>query len=154
MNFNFDGQKEKMEEVKLQIYSADTSTILDLSFVDGGIKAGFPSPAQDYLTESIDLNKELIRHKETTFLARVSGTSLMEAGINDGDIVSLEAKNGDFVVAFIDGEFTLKEFRMDEANNCAWLIPHNKDFAPIKVTEDNDFMIWGVLTYTIKQLRK
>lgn len=143
-----------MEEVKLQIYSADTSTILDLSFVDGGIKAGFPSPAQDYLTESIDLNKELIRHKETTFLARVSGTSLMEAGINDGDIVSLEAKNGDFVVAFIDGEFTLKEFRMDEANNCAWLIPHNKDFAPIKVTEDNDFMIWGVLTYTIKQLRK
>ena len=55
---NFDDQKEKMEEVKLQIYSADTSTILDLSFVDGGIKAGFPSPAQDYLTESIDLNKE------------------------------------------------------------------------------------------------
>lgn len=155
---NFDDQKEKMEEVKLQIYSVDTSTILDLSFVDGGIKAGFPSPAQDYLTESIDLNKELIRRKETTFLARVSGTSLMEAGICDGDIVvidkSLEAKNGDFVVAFIDGEFTLKEFRLDEANNCAWLIPHNKNFAPIKVTENNDFMIWGVLTYTIKQLRK
>ena len=63
-------------------------------------------------------------------------------------------KDGVFVVAFIDGEFTLKEFRLDEANNCAWLIPHNKDFAPIKVTEDNDFMIWGVLTYTIKQLRK
>ena len=79
-----------MEEVKLQIYSADTSTILDLSFVDGGIKAGFPSPAQDYLTESIDLNKELIRRKETTFLARVSGTSLMEAGINDGDIVVID----------------------------------------------------------------
>ena len=82
----------------------------------------------------------------------------MEAGICDGDIVvidkSLEAKNGDFVVAFIDGEFTLKEFRIDEANNCAWLIPHNKDFSPIKVTEDNNFLIWGVLTYTIKQLRK
>ena len=147
-----------MKEVTLHIYSADTSTILDLSFVDGGIKAGFPSPAQNYMTESIDLNKELIRHKETTFLARVSGTSLMDAGICDGDIIvidkSLEAKNGDFVVAFIDGEFTLKEFRFDEANHCAWLIPHNKDFSPIKVTEDNDFMIWGVLTYTIKQLRK
>ena len=146
-----------MEEVKLQIYSADTSTILDLSFVEGGIKAGFPSPAQDYLTASIDLNKELIRRKETTFLARVSGNSLMEAGISDGDIIiidkSLEVKNGDFVVAFIDGEFTLKEFRLDEANHCAWLIPHNKDFEPIKVTEENDFMIWGVLTYTIKQLR-
>lgn len=147
-----------MEEVKLHIFSADTSTILNLDFVDCGIKAGFPSPAQDYLTDSIDLNKELIRRKETTFLARVSGNSLMEAGINDGDLVvidkSLEVKDGDFVVAFIDGEFTLKEFRRDEANNCAWLIPHNKQFAPIKVTAENDFMIWGVLTYTIKQLRK
>ena len=147
-----------MEEVKLQIYSADTSTILNLSYVEGGIKAGFPSPAQDYLTASIDLNKELIRRKETTFLARVSGNSLMDAGISDGDIIvidkSLEVKNGDFVVAFIDGEFTLKEFRLDEANHCAWLIPHNKDFEPIKVTEENDFMIWGVLTYTIKQLRR
>ncbi|MBR2035513.1 MAG: translesion error-prone DNA polymerase V autoproteolytic subunit [Prevotella sp.] len=147
-----------MEEVKLHIFSADTSTILNLDFVDCGIKAGFPSPAQDYLTDSIDLNKELIRHKETTFLARVSGNSLMEAGINDGDLVvidkSLEVKDGDFVVAFIDGEFTLKEFRRDEENNCAWLIPHNKQFEPIKVTEENDFMIWGVLTYTIKQLRK
>lgn len=147
-----------MDEVKLHICSADTSTLLDLSFVDGGIKAGFPSPAQDYLSESIDLNKELIRRKETTFLARVSGNSLMDAGICDGDIVvidkSLEAKNGDFVVAFIDGEFTLKEFRLDEINDCAWLIPHNKDFSQIKVTKENDFMIWGVLTYTIKQLRK
>ncbi|MDO4756552.1 MAG: translesion error-prone DNA polymerase V autoproteolytic subunit [Parabacteroides sp.] len=147
-----------MEEVKLHIYSADTSTILDVSFVDAGIKAGFPSPAQDYLTSSIDLNKELIRSKETTFLARVSGTSLADAGIDDGDIIvidkSLKVKNGDFVVAFIDGEFTLKEFRIDEANHCAWLIPHNKNFSPIKVTEENDFMIWGVLTYTIKQLRK
>ena len=147
-----------MDEVKLHIYSADTSTLLDLSFVDGGIKAGFPSPAQDYLTECIDLNKELIRRKETTFLARVSGNSLIEAGICDGDIVvidkSLEAKNGDFVVAFIDGEFTLKEFHHDEENDCAWLIPHNKDFAPIKETKENDFMVWGVLTYTIKQLRK
>jgi len=147
-----------MEEVKLHIFSADTSTILNLDFVDCGIKAGFPSPAQDYLTDSIDLNKELIRRKETTFLARVSGNSLMEAGINDGDLVvidkSLEVKDGDFVVAFIDGEFTLKEFRSDEENNCAWLIPHNKQFEPIKVTEENDFMIWGVLTYTIKQLRK
>lgn len=147
-----------MDTIKLQIYSVDTSTLLDLSFVDNGIKAGFPSPAQDYLTESIDLNKELIRHNETTFLARVSGSSLTDAGINDGDIViidkSLEAKNGDFVVAFIDGEFTLKEFRLDKETNSAWLIPHNKKFSPIKITEENEFMIWGVLTYTIKQLRK
>lgn len=146
------------KDLKLNFYSSEISTSVDVSFVDTGIKAGFPSPAQDYLTGSIDLNRELIRHKETTFLARVSGTSLQEAGICDGDIVvidkSLEAKNGDFVVAFIDGEFTLKEFRLDEKDNCAWLIPHNKDYNPIKVTDNNDFIIWGVLTYTIKQLRK
>ena len=146
------------KDLKLNLYSSEFSTDTDISFVDTGIKAGFPSPAQDYLTGSIDLNRELIRHKETTFLARVSGNSLHEAGICDGDIIvidkALEAKNGDCVVAFIDGEFTLKEFRFDEKENCAWLIPHNKNYEPIKVTSENEFLVWGVLTYTIKQLRK
>lgn len=144
---------------KLDLYSSDLSSENNnVSYIDTVIKAGFPSPAQDYLSGTIDLNRELIRHRETTFLARVSGNSLQEAGICDGDIViidkSLEAKNGDFVVAFIDGEFTLKEFRFDEAENCAWLIPHNKAYEPIKVTQENDFLVWGVLTYTIKQLHK
>jgi len=146
------------EQVKLHIYSADPSSILELPFVDGGIKAGFPSPCQDYVTESIDLNKEIIRHKESTFLAKVSGNSLKDAGICDGDIIvidkSLEVNDGDFVVAYVDGEFTLKEFKMDKANQCAWLIPHNESFSPIKVTADNDFVIWGVLTYTIKKLHR
>lgn len=146
------------KDLKLNLYSSGISTDMDISFVDAVIKAGFPSPAQDYLTGTIDLNKELIRHRDTTFLARVSGNSLQEAGICDGDIIvidkSLEARNGDFVVAFVDGEFTLKEFRLDDNAKCAWLIPHNKDYEPIKVTEENQFMIWGVLTYTIKHLRK
>lgn len=146
-------------DLKLDLYSSDlSSNDMSVSYIDAAIKAGFPSPAQDYLTGTIDLNKELIRHKETTFLARVSGNSLQEAGICDGDIIvidkSLEAKSGDFVVAFIDGEFTLKEFRHDEKENCAWLIPHNKDYAPIKVTDENEFLVWGVLTYTIKQLHR
>lgn len=146
------------EEVKLYIYSADLSTELNLPYADDGIKAGFPSPAQDYLTESIDLNKTLIRHTETTFYAKVSGDSLSDIGISDGDIViidkSLEAQNGDYVAAFIDGEFTLKQFRLDETNNCAWLIPANKKYNPIKVTEDNDFMVWGVITSAIKRFHK
>ena len=147
------------KDLKIDLYSSDfTSENKGVSFVDTVIKAGFPSPAQDYLSGTIDLNRELIRYRETTFLARVSGNSLQDAGICDGDIIvidkSLEAKNGDFVVAFVDGEFTLKEFRFDEAENCAWLIPHNKDYEPIKVTEENEFLVWGVLTYTIKQLRK
>ena len=98
------------KDLKLNLYSSGISTDMDVSFVDAVIKAGFPSPAQDYLTGTIDLNKELIRHRDTTFLARVSGNSLQEAGICDGDIIvidkSLEARNGDFVVAFVDGEFT------------------------------------------------
>jgi DNA polymerase V len=146
-------------DIKVDLYSSDfSSESKEVSFIDTVIKAGFPSPAQDYLSGTIDLNRELIRHKETTFLARVSGNSLHDAGICDGDIVvidkSLEAKNGDFVVAFVDGEFTLKEFRYDEVEKCAWLIPHNKDYEPIKVTEENEFLVWGVLTYTIKQLRR
>lgn len=146
------------EEVKLHIYSADLTTELNLPFVDNGIKAGFPSPAQDYLTESIDLNKTLIRHSETTFYAKVSGDSLTDAGISDGDLVvidkSLEAKSGDYVAAFIDGEFTLKQFKLDEVNHCAWLIPANKKYQPIKVTEDNNFFVWGVITSCIKRFHK
>ena len=102
-----------MNEVKLHIYSADVSTVLELPFADGGIKAGFPSPAQDYLTDAIDLNRDIIKHKESTFYARVSGDSMKDAGIGDGDIAvvdkALDANDGDFVVAFIDGDFTIKK---------------------------------------------
>ena len=146
------------EEVKLYIYSADLSSELDLPFVDGGIKAGFPSPAQDYITESIDLNKVLVRHTETTFYAKVSGDSMRDMGISDGDLViidrSIEAQSGDLVAAFLDKEFTLKQFKLDRANRCAWLIPANPKYEPIKVTEENEFLIWGVVTSCIKQFRK
>jgi DNA polymerase V len=146
------------DEIRLDISSVDLDSELQIPFEEAGIKAGFPSPAQDYMSGSIDLNRELVRHKETTFYARVSGNSLIDAGISDGDIIvvdkSLEATTGDYVVAFIDGEFTLKEFRLDEANRCAWLVPYNKAFSPIKVTAENDFMVWGVVTYVIKKMSK
>lgn len=144
------------DEIRLDISSVDLDSELSIPFEESGIKAGFPSPAQDYMSGSIDLNRELVRHRETTFYARVSGNSLIDAGISDGDIIvvdkSLEATTGDYVVAFIDGEFTLKEFRLDEPNKCAWLVPYNKDFSPIKVTAENDFMVWGVVTYVIKKM--
>jgi len=110
------------------------------------------------LTESIDLNKTLIRHPETTFYAKVAGDSLTNAGICDLDLAiidrSLECQNGDYVTAYVDGEFTLKQFKLDEANNCAWLIPANEKYDPIKITEDNQFLIWGVITSVIKRFRK
>ena len=120
------------------------------------LHAGFPSPAAD-CTERIDITQELIHHPETTFYARIEGDSMRDAGIFSGDIVvidrSLRASDGDFVAAYIDGEFTVKEFRSDPTNDCAWLIPHNKDFHPIRVDEQNAFLIWGVITHTIHNVR-
>ncbi len=129
-------------------------TELPLPFADEGVRAGFPSPAQDYMCEAIDLNRELIAHPATTFYARAVGRSMIGAGIDDGDLLvidkSLEPQEGNIVVAFVDGEFTLKRFRRDASGLCAWLEPENPDFEPIRVTADNDFMVWGVLTHSIK----
>lgn len=145
--------------IKLTMYSADLSSELSLPFADQGVRAGFPSPAQDYMTDSIDLNRELIRHPATTFYARASGDSMKDCGIDDGDLLvidkALEPQDGDIVVAFIDGEFTLKTVRFDDKEKCIWLVPANEVYSPIKITEENNFLIWGVLTYNIKrQLRK
>lgn len=76
--------------MKLILYSADLSSELPLDFADGGIRAGFPSPAQDYMTESIDLNRELVRHPATTFYARAVGDSMKDCGIDDGDLLVID----------------------------------------------------------------
>lgn len=145
--------------MKLILYSADLSSELELLFADQGIRAGFPSPAQDYMSESIDLNQELIRHPATTFYARAVGDSMKGCGIDDGDLLvidkAISPQNGDIVVAYIDGEFTLKKVRLEPDGSCLWLIPANDEYPPIKITEENEFIIWGVLTYNIKrQLRR
>ncbi len=118
-------------------------------------RAGFPSPAQDYMTDSIDLNKELVLHPATTFYARAVGNSMTGFGISEGDLLvidkSIEPVDGDIVVAFIDGEFTLKKIMKDENECNLWLVPGNEDYPPIKITEENDFIVWGVLTYNIKK---
>ena len=145
--------------MKLIMYSADLSKELALTFADGGIRAGFPSPSQDFMDESIDLNRELVRHPATTFYARAVGDSMKGCGIDDGDLLvidkSIEPREGDIVVAFIDGDFTLKKVKLEPDGSCLWLMPANEDYPPIKVTEDNHFIVWGVLTYNIKrQLRR
>lgn len=145
--------------MKLILYSADIGSRQELAFADGGIRAGFPSPAQDYMSESIDLNRELVRHPATTFYARAVGDSMKGRGIDDGDLLvidkSLEPRDGDIVVAFVDGEFTLKTVKLEPDGSCLWLMPANDNYSPIKVTEGNNFIVWGVLTYNIKrQLRR
>jgi len=140
----------------LQIHNIDISTSLPLQYADEGIRAGFPSPAQDYLEQAIDLNKELIKHPASTFYGRVVGDSMRDEGIEEGDILiidkSLELIDDDLAVCFIDGEFTVKRVRLE--SDIAWLIPSNPDYPLIKVTKENEFIVWGIVTYTIKKNRR
>ena len=142
--------------VIIDIFSADVSSSLALPYADQGIQAGFPSPAQDYINESIDLNREIIKHPAATFFGRVDGESMIEEGIEPGDILvidrSLEPADDDLTVCCIDGDFTLKRIRLERDR--VWLIPSNESFDPILVTPENRFEIWGVVTYTIKQNRR
>ena len=98
--------------MNIDIHSIDASQDLPLPYAEEGIKAGFPSPAQDYMDLSIDLNRELVKHPSSTFYGKVKGDSMVDAQVFDGDILiidkSLEPTNGDIAVCFVDGEFTLK----------------------------------------------
>lgn len=140
----------------IEIHSIDVSTSLPLQYADEGIRAGFPSPAQDYMEQAIDLNKELIRHPASTFYGRVVGDSMKDEGIEEGDILvidkSLELQDDDLAVCFIDGEFTVKRVRLE--TDAAWLVPSNPDYPLIKVTKENEFIVWGIVTYTIKKNRR
>lgn len=146
--------KKKAKSTGLDIFLPDLSTELELPLFAPPISAGFPSPAEDYTDRSIDLNKELIKNPYATFLARVKGFSMKDAGIEPGDILvidkSLEPENNRIAVCYIDGEFVLKRIRKDK--DCVWLIPENDAFKPIKITEENDFCVWGIVTYMIKKL--
>ena len=138
----------------LEIFPIDLSSKLELPVVENGISAGFPSPADDFLDASIDLNKALIKNKDATFYGRVKGDSMIGAGLNNGDLLiidkSLEPKNGKIAVCFIDGDFTVKRIKIEK--NVVWLIAENKNYKPIKVTKDNDFIIWGIVTNVIKSV--
>ncbi|MDE6587624.1 MAG: translesion error-prone DNA polymerase V autoproteolytic subunit [Paramuribaculum sp.] len=141
-----------------QLFIADTDSHLPLNYADGGIRAGFPSPAQDYMSESIDLNRTLVKHPSATFYARVTGDSMEEEGIADGDLLiidkSLQAEHGDLAVCCLNGEFTLKRLRYRDGGARMQLMPSNRRYRPIDVTPDDDFMVWGVVTYTVKANRR
>ncbi len=138
----------------IEFYSAETTSKLDLPFVGNGISAGFPSPADDFLDLSIDLNKELIQNPSATFYGRVKGDSMVDAGLSDGDLLiidkSLEPTDSKIAVCFIDGEFTVKRIKIER--DIIWLIAENKNYKPIKVTSENDFIIWGIVTTVIKSV--
>jgi len=124
-----------------------------------GIKAGFPSPADDYRMDSLDFNRDLIRHPEATFYGRVFGDSMVEAGISDGDFAvidrSLEPHNGDIVVAYVNNEFTIKYLDLTHKDEgYIELRPANSQYPTFRVDTNDEFEVWGVVVWTIKNWRK
>lgn len=146
-----------MEEPTLKLYSADLSSHLPLPYALNPVVGGFPSPAEGYLQDSIDLNRALVSHPASTFYARVCGDSMRGRGIDDGDLVvidkSIEPREGDVVVAFLDGDFTMKTIHIEPDGQGVTLLPANPAFPPIHVSVEEDFVVWGVVTYTIKKQR-
>tara|TARA_B100000795_G_scaffold235886_1_gene195758 strand:+ start:1714 stop:2142 length:429 start_codon:yes stop_codon:yes gene_type:complete len=122
--------------------------------IDTGISAGFPSPADDFKETRISLDEELITNKEATFFAKVNGQSMIGAGLDDNDLLvidrSLEPENNKIAVCFLDGEFTVKRLKVKD--NDVWLQPENPNYPIIKITEENDFVIWGIVTSVIKKV--
>ena len=139
----------------LTFYTPHRERALPLPLVATRVKAGFPSPAEDYIEERLDLNEKLVEHPGATFFVRVSGESMLNAGIQDGDTLvvdrSLEARNDDIVIAVIDNEFTVK--RLVYRATRPWLIPCNPEFSEIELSEDMDTIIWGIVTSVIHQFR-
>ena len=122
----------------------------------GDVKAGFPSPAED-IREKLDLIKLLVKHKASTFFFRVSGVSMVDAALDEGDIIivdrAVDPYNNCKAVCYIDGEYTVK--RVEMGDNTVRLMPANElntAYKPIEVTPDNEFLIWGVVTYVIKKM--
>ena len=121
----------------------------------GSVKAGFPSPAED-IREKLDLVRLLVRHSASTFFFQVDGVSMVDADMDEGDILivdrALEPWNGCKAVCFIDGEYTVKKVEIHPGG--AVLMPcneHNTKFKPIPVGPDNNFLIWGIVTLIIKK---
>lgn len=126
-----------------------------LPFYEEGLPAGFPSPADDYLEKSLDLHELIVKHPAATFFIRVQGESMQGAGIFSEDILvvdrSLSPLHNQIVVALLNGEFTVKRLQIKQ-NSCT-LVAEHPGYAPIDISSDDDFHVWGVVTYVIHRAR-
>ena len=143
-----------MKKEKLSFLIPKKENNLGQWLIDQGISAGFPSPADDFKEIRISLDKELVKNEEATFYARVSGDSMQGAGLENGDLLiidrSIEPSNNKIAVCFVDGEFTVKRIKIESKK--VYLIPENKKYSPIEINEENELIIWGIVTYVIKKL--
>jgi DNA polymerase V len=123
----------------------------ELNFYTSQIPAGFPSPADDFMEKRLDLNDYLVKNQASTFLIRVKGNSMVNAGISDGDLLvidrSVEPSDGKIVLGVLNGEFTVK--RIVKKGKKLILAPENENYKPIEITEEMDFQSWGVVTFSI-----
>ena len=143
-----------MKKEKLTFLKPKQESSMGQWLIEQGISAGFPSPADDFKEIRISLDKELVRNKDATFYARVSGESMIGAGLDDGDLLvidrSLSPENGKIAVCLVDGEFTVK--RIKKEKNKLYLMPENKKYKSIELKEDNELIIWGIVEYVIKKV--
>lgn len=133
---------------------AENPTAFKVPLFGHTVRAGFPSPADDYVADTLDLNDHLMPRKEASFLLRAKGDSMMGAGIHDGDILvidrSLSPVNGKVVIATVDGQFTVKT--LEKKRGKIRLLPANPDFEPIEFKDEQELQIWGVVTNVIHGL--
>jgi len=119
------------------------------------VSAGYPSPADDYLDGSLDLNQHLIKHPTATFFVRVAGESMREAGIHTGDVLivdrALTPRDGSIIIAVVNGELTVK--RLSKRQGKLILVPENNQYPPLAITETTAFEVWGVVTYVIHRVK-
>lgn len=138
---------------KIKIYRIDGTEEITYPVI-GSVSAGFPSPAGDFVGDKIDLNKYLIKNKPSTFIAVVDGLSMIGANIDEGDLLiidkSLPPIDGKIAICVVDGDFTVK--RISVKKDYWLLMPENKNFEPIRVDKDNEFVIWGMVTSVIKNV--
>ena len=143
-----------MKKEKLKFLKPKEENSMGQWLVEQGISAGFPSPADDFKEVRISLDKELVKNQEATFYAKVSGDSMVGAGLDDGDLLvidrSLNPENGKIAVCVLDGEFTVKRIKKEKSK--LYLIPENKKYKPIELKEENELIIWGIVEYVIKKL--
>jgi DNA polymerase V len=137
-----------------EIYKFSKTKSLERPLLGTKVPAGFPSPAQDYIEATLDLNEYLIAHPTATFFVRVEGYSMSGAGILPDDILivdrGLEAAHNKIVIAIVDGELTVKRLQINEG--IYWLVPENPAFESIRIDENIDFFIWGIVTYVIHKV--
>ena len=139
---------------KRAFFYPDAETQRAIHYAQEGISAGFPSPAEDFKEARISIDQEVVKNETATFYARVSGDSMQGAGLDDGDLLvidrSLQPQHDKIAVCFIDGEFTVKRLKVDK--DAVYLMPENKKYKPVKITEENQLVIWGLVTYVVKKL--